>query len=62
VDNGGNLYIADYVNNRIRRVDSSGTITTFAGNGTAGYAGDGGPAAASTLYQPTNVAIPPMSN
>ncbi len=62
VDTLGNLYIADYVNNRVRKVDSSGTITTFAGNGTAGYSGDGGPAPASMLYQPTSVAIPPTSN
>ena len=42
VDSAGNLYIADFSNNRIRKV-SGGTITTVAGNGLAGYSGDGGP-------------------
>src|SRR5271157_5977707 len=43
MDSSGNLYIADSVNQRIRKI-SGGTITTVAGNGTAGYAGDKGPA------------------
>ena len=44
VDGSGNLYIADFNNNRIRMVTPGGTISTFAGNGNAGYSGDGGPA------------------
>ena len=48
-DNEGNLYIADTNNNRIRKVDQNGLITTFAGNGTAGFSGDGGPALAAQL-------------
>jgi trimeric autotransporter adhesin len=45
IDTHGNLLIADYKNNRIRQVNlTSGIITTVAGNGTAGYSGDGGPA------------------
>lgn len=44
LDSAGNLYIAESGGNRIRRVDPSGTITTYAGTGTAGYSGDGGPA------------------
>lgn len=43
-DNAGNIYIGDFDNNRVRKVDANGIITTFAGNGNAGYAGDGGPA------------------
>ena len=43
-DDAGNLYIADVGNQRIRKVDTSGTITTIAGNGNKGYSGDGGPA------------------
>ena len=43
VDAAGNLYIADFNNNRIRKVSPAGTITTFAGNGVAAFAGDGGP-------------------
>ena len=57
VDNNGNLYIADYGNNKIRRVDSAGIITTIAGTGTAGSSGDGGAATAAQLNQPYGVAI-----
>jgi sugar lactone lactonase YvrE len=57
VDSSGNLFIADYVNNRIRVVDTSGVITTIAGKGTAGYSGDGGPSSSAELYQPTGVAV-----
>jgi len=56
VDAAGNLYIADTDNNRIREV-SGGTITTVAGNGTAGPAGDGGPATSAQLSAPWGVAV-----
>src|SRR5439155_20751462 len=50
LDGAGNLFIADYYNYRIRRVDAgTGTITTVAGNGTQGFSGDGGPATAAEL-------------
>jgi uncharacterized protein (TIGR03437 family) len=48
-DSAGNLYIADTDNNRVRRV-KGGVITTVAGNGTAGYSGDGGPAISAALF------------
>lgn len=49
-DNSGNVYIADYGNNRIRKVDgTTGIITTIAGNGAASAAGDGGPATDASL-------------
>lgn len=48
-DGSKNLYIADNKNYRVRRVDAAGTITTFAGNGSAGCTGDGGPATSATL-------------
>jgi sugar lactone lactonase YvrE len=46
VDSAGNVYMADSNNERIRRVSTSGTITTVAGNGKAGFSGDGGPVTA----------------
>lgn len=54
-DSAGNIYIADYGNQVIRKIDSSGDISTFAGNGTKGYSGDGGPATAAELTGPYNV-------
>ena len=51
-DTSGNLYIADFYNLRIRKVDTSGTINTFAGNGTFGCTGDGGPATSATIGYP----------
>lgn len=55
-DAAGNLYVADTLNYRIREI-SNGTITTVAGNGTIGFAGDGGPATAAELYAPYGVAV-----
>ncbi len=52
VDASGNLYICDQANNRIRKVDTSGIITTVAGNGIAGYTGDGGPAISASINFP----------
>jgi uncharacterized protein (TIGR03437 family) len=61
-DSSGNLYIADVGNQRIRKVDSSGVITTFAGNGNKGYGGDGGPAIDASFYNAVRVAIDPSGN
>jgi trimeric autotransporter adhesin len=61
VDSGGNIYIADTFNNRIRKV-SNGVITTIAGNGTGGFAGDNGPATSSELLQPKGVAVDSAGN
>jgi sugar lactone lactonase YvrE len=57
VDRHGNLYIADTGNHRIRRVDRHGVITTIAGTGKLGTAGDGGPAPEADLEYPRGVAI-----
>lgn len=57
VDGSGNIYIADYFNQRIRKVAANGTITTVAGNGTAGYNGNNGPATAANLNGPYDVAV-----
>jgi len=56
------LYIADRKNHRIRRVDSGGTITTIAGTGIAGYAGDGGAATAARLNEPAGLALDQTGN
>jgi sugar lactone lactonase YvrE len=61
LDAAGSLYIADTHNNRIRKV-SNGMITTVAGNGTAGYSGDGGPATNAELYGPGGVALDSAGN
>jgi sugar lactone lactonase YvrE len=63
VDNNGNLYIADYENYRVRKVAAdSGVITTIAGNGTAGYSGDGGVATSAALRSPYGVAVDVSGN
>ncbi len=53
----GGYLIADNDNNRIRKVSAAGTITTVAGNGTAGFSGDGGPATAAEINDPAGVAV-----
>jgi hypothetical protein len=55
VDSAGNLFIADSGNNAIRRVDTNGIITTVAGDGAAGYDGNGGRATAAHLSNPSDV-------
>lgn len=62
VDASGNLYLADVRNNRIRRVDSSGIISTVAGNGMAGFGGDGGLAAEAQLNQPLGITLDNQGN
>lgn len=57
MDAQGRLYIADTLNHRIRRVELDGTITTVAGTGQPGFAGDGGPATAAQLNEPGGVAL-----
>src|SRR5580698_9581238 len=49
----GNFYIGDNDNNRVRIVNTSGVIHTFAGTGIAGYSGDNGQATAAELYEPS---------
>jgi hypothetical protein len=62
VDNSGNIFIADRLNHRIRKVNALGVITTVAGNGVAGYSGDGGSALQASLNEPCGVAVDNLGN
>ena len=57
LDQNGNLYISDPDDSRIRKVSKDGIITTFAGTGTAGFSGDGGPATQAMLDFPQGIAF-----
>ena len=62
-DSSGNLYIADTQNNRIRKVVGfAGNISTYAGNGTLSYSGDGGAATKAQLNTPQSVAVDSAGN
>ena len=62
VDNLGNVYVADTENDRVRKIDTSGMISTVAGTGNWGYGGDGGPAAEAALNRPWSVATDAAGN
>ncbi len=62
VDGSGNLFIADESNNRIRKVSTSGIVTTVAGTGTADFSGDGGAATSAQLFYPKGVAVDGSGN
>ena len=62
VDNVGNIYIADPGNNRIRKVDTDGIITTVAGNGIRSYSSDGGKATEASLNYPKGVVVDSVGN
>ena len=62
LDAAGNLYIADLYNHRIRKVNTAGTISTIAGNGAAGFSGDGAQATAAMLNYPAGVAFDAAGN
>ena len=61
-DDSGNVYIADFVNQRVRKVNAAGIITTIAGTGTTGFNGDGGLASAAELNGPEGVAVDKAGN
>ena len=62
VDDDGNVFVADAGNNVVRRIATNGSITTYAGNGSAGYSGDGGPASQSQLNSPWGIAVDDKGN
>ena len=61
-DRHGNIFIAEYGSNVIRKVDPTGMITRYAGNGFAGYTGDGGQATDASLYIPIDMVIDTSDN
>jgi sugar lactone lactonase YvrE len=62
VDESGNLFIAESLNNRVRKVTPDGVIRTVAGNGTDSFGGDGGPATAAQLSSPEGLAVDVAGN
>lgn len=62
VDGGGNLFIADFNNDVVRKVTAAGVISTVAGNGSPGYSGDGGGAVTAQLKGPVSVAVDGAGN
>jgi len=61
-DTKGNLFVADFANNRVRMITPAGIITTVAGTGLPGYTGDGGPAVNAQLNAPSGVAVDAAGN
>ncbi len=62
VDQSGNVYFADVLNHRIRKITPAGIITTFAGTGTQGFSGDNGPATSADLYKPYGMVFDAAGN
>src|SRR4051794_23065419 len=61
-DGSGNLFIADHVNAAIRKITVAGVISTYGGNTTTGYAGDGGPATGAMLGRPASMVLDGAGN
>jgi hypothetical protein len=61
-DKDGNVYVTDYTVNRVRKIDTHGTISTLAGTGKHGFSGDHGPARKAKLYNPLGVAVDGKGN
>ncbi|NDC41449.1 MAG: hypothetical protein EBZ77_07865, partial [Chitinophagia bacterium] len=62
IDKNGNYYFAERFSHKVRKVSSSGIITTIAGTGAMGYSGDGGPASSAQLNNPSDVALDTNNN
>ncbi len=61
-DKFGNLFFTESAGHRIRKINTSGIISTIAGNSTPGFGGDGGPAKFSVLNQPAGIAVDTVGN
>ena len=61
-DGAGNVYVVERYNNNVRKIDTAGIISAFAGTGTYGYSGDNGPATSAMLAQPSYLAIDGVGN
>ena len=62
VDAAGSVFVSDGGNNRVRRIDTAGTITTIAGTGVEGNSGDGGPATEATITFPQGLGVDPAGS
>jgi hypothetical protein len=62
LDSAGNIYFCDFGNERVRKISTTGIITTIAGDGTAGFSGDGGPATSAELNSPFGIAVDSAGN
>jgi sugar lactone lactonase YvrE len=62
LDASGNIYVTDYGNYRIRKINTSGIISTIAGTGVQGYSGDGGPATSAKISNPNAIIVDPLGN
>jgi hypothetical protein len=62
IDDYGNVYVSESANQVVRKIDTSGIITTFAGNGTQGYSGDGGQATSAQLHNPLALTVDSLGN
>ena len=61
-DAAGNLFITDKINNRVRKVDGAGIISTVGGNGAGGFTGDGGPAVSASINFAAGLALDAAGN
>src|SRR5215475_8761216 len=61
-DTRGNLYFSDFDNHLVQRMSPDGILTVVAGNGRAGFSGDGGPATSASLFSPTALALDSSGN
>ena len=62
LDSSGNVYVADQANNRIRKINTQGVITTFAGSAQGGFHGDGGSATSAQLFYPSDMILDGQGN